>query len=36
MATASTYGDLGVDIGDDFVATIEFRKPPNNFIDIRS
>jgi len=34
MATASTYGDLGVEIGDDFVATIEIRKPPNNFIDI--
>ena len=34
MTTASTYGDLGVEVGDDFVATIEIRKPPNNFIDI--
>jgi len=34
MTTASTYGDLGVEVGDDFVATIEIRKPPNNHISI--
>lgn len=34
MATASTYGDLAVEVGDDFVATIEIRKPPNNHIDL--
>lgn len=34
MTTASTYGDLGVDVGDDHVATIEIRRPPNNHIDV--
>ncbi|MFN0028210.1 MAG: enoyl-CoA hydratase/isomerase family protein [Acidimicrobiales bacterium] len=37
MATDRTYGDeaeLGVQIGDDFVATIEIRRPPNNFISL--
>jgi enoyl-CoA hydratase/carnithine racemase len=34
MATQSTYGPLGVEVGDDFVATVEMRRPPNNHIDI--
>jgi 2-(1,2-epoxy-1,2-dihydrophenyl)acetyl-CoA isomerase len=34
MASETTYGDLGVEIGDDHVACIEFRKPPNNHIDL--
>ena len=34
MTTVTTYGDLFVEIGDDFVATMEIRKPPNNHIDI--
>lgn len=28
------YGDLHVTVGDDFVATAEIRRPPNNFFDI--
>lgn len=32
--TTKTYGDLEVEIGDDYVATIEIRRPPNNHIDL--
>lgn len=32
--TATAYGDLHVTIGDDYVATAEIRRPPNNFFDI--
>jgi len=34
MSTTSTYGDLTVDIGDDFVATVEIHRPPNNHINV--
>jgi 2-(1,2-epoxy-1,2-dihydrophenyl)acetyl-CoA isomerase len=30
----TTFGDLGVEIGDDFVAMAEIRRPPNNFFDL--
>jgi enoyl-CoA hydratase/carnithine racemase len=26
--------DVSVDVGDDFVATVEVHRPPNNFIDV--
>ncbi len=29
-----TYGDVGVELGDDFVAVVELRRPPNNHIDV--
>ena len=32
--TFGTFGDLHVTIGDDFVATAEVRRPPNNFFDL--
>jgi 2-(1,2-epoxy-1,2-dihydrophenyl)acetyl-CoA isomerase len=31
---ASGAGDVSVDIGDDYVATVEIHRPPNNFIDV--
>lgn len=34
MAVAATYGDLAVELGDDHVATIELRRPPNNHISL--
>jgi enoyl-CoA hydratase/carnithine racemase len=34
MTVVSTYGDLRVEAGDDFVATVEIRRPPNNHIDV--
>ncbi|MEZ5234023.1 MAG: enoyl-CoA hydratase/isomerase family protein [Acidimicrobiales bacterium] len=34
MAVADTYGELAVELGDDHVATIELRRPPNNHISI--
>lgn len=33
MSVAEAYGDAHVAIGDDFVATVEIRRPPNNFFD---
>lgn len=33
MAVVASFADLGVDIGDDFVATVEIQRPPNNFFD---
>ncbi|MCP3934672.1 MAG: enoyl-CoA hydratase/isomerase family protein [Actinomycetia bacterium] len=34
MTNFGTFGDLYVTIGDDFVATAEIRRPPNNFFDL--
>lgn len=34
MSTSRTHGDIEVVIGDDFVATVEIRRPPNNFFDL--
>lgn len=34
MAEFGTYGDLHVTLGDDYVATAEIRRPPNNFFDL--
>jgi 2-(1,2-epoxy-1,2-dihydrophenyl)acetyl-CoA isomerase len=28
------YGDVGVSIGEDFVAEVEIHRPPNNFFDV--
>jgi len=29
-----TSGDVTVEVGDDYVATVEFHRPPNNFFDV--
>ena len=34
MAEFGTYGDLHVTLDDDYVATAEIRRPPNNFFDL--
>jgi enoyl-CoA hydratase/carnithine racemase len=34
MSAAGEYGDLAVEVGDDHVATIEIRRPPNNHISL--
>ena len=34
MTTAGDYGDVNVSVEDDFVATVEIRRPPNNFFDL--
>lgn len=34
MADFGVYGDLHVTLDDDYVATAEIRRPPNNFFDI--
>jgi enoyl-CoA hydratase/carnithine racemase len=34
MSVAAVYGDLAVEVGDDHVATIEVRRPPNNHISV--
>jgi len=31
---ASTFGDVTVEIGDDFVATVRIHRPPNNYFDV--
>ena len=31
MAAFGNYDELGIDIGDDHVATVEIQRPPNNF-----
>ena len=31
---ANGAGDVSVDVGDDYVATVEIHRPPNNFIDV--
>jgi len=28
------FGDVGVDVGDDFVATVEIHRPPHNYFDL--
>ncbi len=33
-SAAGRYGDVEVTVGDDFVATAEIRRPPNNFFDL--
>jgi 2-(1,2-epoxy-1,2-dihydrophenyl)acetyl-CoA isomerase len=33
MASKQNFGDVGVDIGDDFVATAEIHRPPHNYFD---
>ena len=30
----SGFGDVSVDIHDDFVATVEIHRPPNNYFDV--
>lgn len=32
--SAQTFGDVTVEVGDDFVATIELHRPPNNYFDV--
>ena len=32
--TAIEFGDVTAEVGDDFVATVEVRRPPNNFFDL--
>jgi enoyl-CoA hydratase/carnithine racemase len=32
--TAQVFGDVTVEVGDDFVATVEFHRPPNNYFDV--
>jgi enoyl-CoA hydratase/carnithine racemase len=34
MDAATTYGDVEVTIDDDYVATAEIRRPPNNYFDL--
>ncbi|MFT7649490.1 MAG: 2-(1,2-epoxy-1,2-dihydrophenyl)acetyl-CoA isomerase [Candidatus Poriferisodalaceae bacterium] len=34
MSEFGVYGDLHVSLDDDFVATAEIRRPPNNFFDL--
>ncbi|MCP5025834.1 MAG: enoyl-CoA hydratase/isomerase family protein [Actinomycetia bacterium] len=34
MTEFGVYGDLHVSVADDYVATAEIRRPPNNFFDI--
>lgn len=34
MAANKTFGDVSVSIGDDFVATAEIGRPPDNFFDV--
>lgn len=33
-AQVQSYGDVEVLLGDDFVATVEIRRPPDNFFDV--
>jgi len=33
MTDLQSFGDVGVDIGDDFVATVEIHRPPHNYFD---
>jgi 2-(1,2-epoxy-1,2-dihydrophenyl)acetyl-CoA isomerase len=33
MASFGIYGDVAVELGDDFVATAEIKRPPDNFFD---
>jgi len=33
VAVTKTFGDAEVSVGDDLVATVEIRRPPDNFFD---
>jgi len=33
MTPTRNFGDVGVDIGGDFVATVEIKRPPHNYFD---
>ena len=33
MSDTTTYGDVTVAIGEDFVAEVEIHRPPNNYFD---
>jgi 2-(1,2-epoxy-1,2-dihydrophenyl)acetyl-CoA isomerase len=33
MASDQSFGDIGVDIGEDFVASVEIHRPPHNYFD---
>ncbi len=33
MTAQRQFGDIGVDLGDDHVATVELQRPPNNSVD---
>ena len=35
MAQYGTFGDVAVDLDDDHVATVEIRRPPHNFFDLK-
>ncbi len=34
MAASHRFGDVEITVGDDFVATMEIQRPPNNFFDL--
>lgn len=34
MSNFATYGEVVVELGDDFVATAEIQRPPNNYFDL--
>jgi 2-(1,2-epoxy-1,2-dihydrophenyl)acetyl-CoA isomerase len=34
LAVARVFGDVSVHVADDFVATVEIHRPPNNYFDI--
>lgn len=34
VAASHTFGDVHVEIGDQFVATVEIRRPPHNYFDL--
>ncbi|MBW2275409.1 MAG: enoyl-CoA hydratase/isomerase family protein [Deltaproteobacteria bacterium] len=34
MSDFGTFGDIGVEIDGDFVATVEIRRPPHNYFDL--
>ncbi|MBW2286858.1 MAG: enoyl-CoA hydratase/isomerase family protein [Deltaproteobacteria bacterium] len=33
MTSSQRFGDVGVDVGGDFVATVEIHRPPHNYFD---
>jgi len=34
VTTPQSFGDVGVEISDEFVATVEIRRPPHNYFDL--
>jgi enoyl-CoA hydratase/carnithine racemase len=34
MANFGSFGDVGVEAGDDYVATVEIHRPPHNYFDL--